>query len=244
MFDELYTTWTQLGVGFLERPIIPISVDLEKTIMATSHAGREDSRLLFGMQAWLLKHHDLVNNSRLIRFIKIEKETAILGAIIDSVLAKIPRSTLRYVRKYCKKAKEPEFVFKRIANSKVQSTLNREENLPIWKKWNLISREMGEMDGVIMEKSYVYAHNRNLALRALFGPIAKADVFAFLLEHKQSNAHQMAQSLGLSYEPVYSELATFKEIGFIEEEKQGLARVFKIKTRAKNRMSALLEIGI
>lgn len=244
MFDELYTTWTQLGVGFLERPITPISVDLEKTIMATSHAGREDSRLLFGMRAWLLKHHDLVNKSCLIRLIKQEKETAVLGAIIDSVVVKIPRSTLRYVCKYCKKNKKLEFVFKRIANSKVQSTLNREENLPVWKKWNLISREMGEMDGVIMEKSYVYAHNRSLALRALFGPIAKADVLAFLLEHKQSNAHQMAQSLGLSYEPVYSELATFKEMGFIEEEKHGLARVFKIKTRAKNRMNALLEIGI
>lgn len=208
--------------------------------MATAHAGREDSRLLFGMRAWLLKHHDLVNNSRLIRLIKIEKETAVLGAVIDSILAKIPRSTLRYVRKYCKKAKKPEFVFKRIANSKIQSSLNREENLSIWKKWNLISREMGEMDGVIMDKSYVFAHNRNLALRAFFGPIVKADVFAFLLERKMSNAHQMAQALGLSYEPVYSELAMFKQMGFIEEEKHGLARMFKIKTVAKNRMNALL----
>lgn len=244
MFDEIYTTWTQLGVGFLEKLASPVSIDLEKTIMATSYAGRRDSRLLFGMRAWLLKHHDLVNNSRLIRFIKTEKETAVLGAIIDSVLVKIPRSTLRYVRKYCKKALVPEFVFKRIANSQVQSTLNREENLPVWKKWNLISREMGDMNGVIMEKSYVYAHNRNLALRALFGPIVKADVFTFLLEHKASNAHQMAQLLGLSYEPVYSELATFKEMGFIEEDKQGLARVFRIKTVAKNRMNALLGVGI
>lgn len=242
MFDALYTIWTQLGVGFLEKSIVATFVDLEKIIMATTHAGREDSRLLFGMRAWLLKHHDLVNNSRLIRLIKIEKETAVLGAIIDSILAKIPRSTLRYVRKYCKKAKKPEFVFKRIANSKIQSSLNREENLSIWKKWNLISREMGEMDGVIMDKSYVFAHNRNLALRAFFGPIVKADVFSFLLEHKMSNAHQMAQALGLSYEPVYSELATFKQMGFIEEEKHGLARMFKIKTIAKNRMNALLRV--
>ncbi len=203
MFDELYTTWAQLGVGFLEKPTTSIVVDLEKTILATTRAGREDSRLLFGMCAWLLKYHGLVNNSRLIRLIKQEKETAVLGAAIDLVLEKKPRSTLRYVRKYCKKAKTPEFVFKRIAYSKVQSGLNREENLAVWKKWNLISREAGDMEGVIREKSFVYSHNRNLALRAFFGPIVKADVFAFLLDHKTGNARQIALSLGLSYEPVH-----------------------------------------
>ncbi len=240
MFDELYTIWTQLGVGFLEGPTKATSIDLEKTIIATSYAGREDSRLLFGMQAWLVKHHDLVNNSRLIRLVKQEKETAVLGAIIDSVLAQVPRSTLRYVRKYCKKTKEPEFVFKRIAASKVQSVLNRAENLSLWKRWNLISRESGEMDGVIMEKSYVLKHNRNLALRAFFGPIAKADLFAHLLDHNVGNAYQMSLSLGLSYEPVYSELATFKAMGFVEEKKLGLARVFKIKSATRNQMNALL----
>lgn len=243
MFDDLYKTWTQLGVGFLKSIDTSASVDLEKTIIATSHAGREDSRLLFGMRAWLLKHHDLVNNSRLIRLVKLEKETAVLGAMIDSVVLQIPRSTLRYVRKYCKKLQEPEFVFKRIAHSKVQSHLNQEENLPIWKRWNLISREIGEMEGVIMEKSFVYAHNRNLALRALFGPIVKADVFAFLLDHRMSNAHHMAHVLSLSYAPVYSELTTFKEMGLVEEEKHGLARVFKIKTTVRNRMNELLEMG-
>lgn len=239
MFDELYKIWTQLGVGFLEKPALPIVVDLEKTIMATAQAGRMDSRLLFGMRAWLLQHHDLVNNSRLIRLIKSAKETAVIGAVIDSVISEIPRSTLRYVRKYCKKAKRPEFVFERIASSPVQSKLNRDENLSLWKKWNLISREMSEMDGAIMKKSYVYAHNHNLALRAFFGPIIKADVFSFLLEHKTGNAHQMAKTLDLSYEPVYSELATFKEMGFLEEEKQGLSRCFKMKTAVKNRMNTL-----
>lgn len=240
MIDKLYKTWTQLGVGFLEQKGKTVPVDLEKSIVATAGVGRTDSRLLFGMRAWLLKHHDLVNNSRLIRLLPQEKESAVLGAIIDSILSQIPRSTLRYVRKYCKKAKEPEFVFTRIANSKVQSILNREENLSIWKKWNLISREMGEMHGAIMEKSFVYAHNRNLALRALFGPTSKADVWAFLLENKSSNVHQMAKSIGISYEPVYSELMTYKSMGLVKEEKQGLARVFTIKAIIRNRWSAIL----
>ncbi len=228
-----------MGIGFHEPHSEPILIDLERTLIETAHAGRDDSRLLFGMRGWLLKHHDLVNGTRLIRLVKSEKETAILGAIIDSVLEEESRSTLRYVKKYCRKAKTPEFVFNRIASSPVQSERNREENLTVWKRWNLISREMESSEGAIMEKPYVLKHNRNLALRALFGPILKADLLAYFLEYKQGNAHQVAQALGQSYEPVYHELQSFKEIGFMEDEKAGLSRVFKIKSPARSRLNAL-----
>lgn len=244
MFEELYKIWTQLGVGFLAKSKHPIAIDLEKTLLITSRVGREDSRLIFGMRAWLLKHHDLVNGSRLIRLIKSENETAVLGAIIDSVLVKSSRSTLHYVRKYCKKSKTEEFVFTRIMKSKVQSDLNRKECLPVWKKWNLISREMDDMPGTIMGKSYVFRHNRALALRALFGPIIKADLFAFFLEHKEGNAHHIAKSLGLSYEPVYTELTSFKEIGLIDETRRGLARVFRVKAGVGKKLEGLLDLGI
>jgi hypothetical protein len=238
--DELYNIWIRLGVGFVGGVGDAVAIDLEHVLIATTRAGREDSRLLFGMRAWLLKHHDLVNNSRLIRFIKTERETAVIGAVIDSILAEIPRSSLRYVLKHCKKAKKQEFVFRRVAGSKIQSKLNREEILPVWKRWNLISREMGEMRDIIRDRSYVLAHNRNLALRAFFGPTVKAEVFDYLLEHREANAYQMAQGLCMSYQPVYRELVTLRDLGMIEQTHQGIARQCRLKDATRDCMTALI----
>lgn len=238
MFNDLRKKWTRLGVGFTESFSEQGLIDLEKTILETTHAGREDSRLLFGMRGWLLKHHDLINGSRLIRFVKKEPETAVLGALIDSMIEEAPRSTLLYVRRYCKKLRKPEFLFSKIAESKALSELNREENLSVWRHWNLISREMGEMEGAIYEKKYVLKHNLNLALRALFGPGMRAEVLSYFLKNKEGNAAQIAKALEQSYQPVYSELKAIQAIGLVHEEKEGIACVFQIE---KNIIPMLLK---
>jgi len=226
---NLYKIWSRLGVGFGERFTTRGSIDLECVLLKTSHEGRDDSRLLFGMRGWLLKHHDLINRSRLIRFVKKNENTAVLGGIIDSILQEHPRSGLQYVRKYCHSAKKPTFVFNKVAASSVLSSMNREENLQIWKNWNLISREMDDMRGAIAEKAFVIKNNQNLGLRALFGPGIRAELLNYLIVHEQGNAYKIAQDIGLSYEPVHSELQLCRRIGLMVAEKVGKALIFRIK---------------
>lgn len=226
---DLRKTWTRLGVGFVERFRAKGSIDLERLIMDTCVEGRRDSRLLFGLRGWLLKHHDLVNTARLLRMVKETKDTAVLGAIVESIVEAHPRSALASVLKYCGKAKRPEFVFERIARSKVMAEFNREGNLPIWRKWNLISNEMGDLGGAIAEKGYVFKHNQNLLLRALFSPGIRAEILSYLMEHGEGNARQISLGVGQSYEPVYSELKLCEEVGLLEPVQAGRATVYHLR---------------
>lgn len=229
MSDNLRKSWARLGVAFNEDFPRKGSVDLERLIMDTCVEGRRDSRLLFGMHGWLLKHHDLVNASRIIRMVKEAKATAVLGAICDSVLEYAPRSSLRYVRRYCQHVRRPEFVFEEIAGSKAMQTLNEKENLRVWKAWGLISREMEAMAGAIAEKGFVLGHNRNLAIRALFGTGVRAEILNYLVEHGEANARQISVGVGQSYEPVYSDLKSCEAIGLLKPEVQGRATVYHLK---------------
>jgi len=226
---DLRKAWTRLGVGFVGKFRAKGSLDLERLIMDTCVEGRGDSRLLFGMRGWLLKHHDLVNVARLLRMVKDAKDTAVLGAIVESVVDAHPRSALASVVKYCRKAKPQEFVFERIARSKVMTEFNREENLPIWRKWNLISNEMGDLAGAIAEKGYVFKHNQNLVLRALFSPGIRAEILSFLMEHGEGNARQISLGIGQSYEPVYSELKLCEEVGLLKPVQAGRATVYHLR---------------
>jgi|GEM_PF-5250260 len=98
---DLRKSWTRLGVAFDEGFSRKGSIDLERLIVDTCMDGETDKRLLTGVRCWLFKHHDLVNVHRLIKFVKDVKETAILGATIDALLERAPRSSLRHVRKHC-----------------------------------------------------------------------------------------------------------------------------------------------
>ena len=229
MSDNLRKSWTRLGVAFDESFLRKGSIDLERLIMDTCVEGRGDSRLLFGMRGWLLKHHDLVNVNRLIRMVKEARMTAVLGAITDSVLEHAPRSSLRYVRKYCRPARPHEILFKEIAASKTMTRFNEEENLPVWKAWGLISREMDSMEGAIAEKAFVLGHNQNLALRALFGSGMRAEILGYLLEHGEGNARQVSLGVGQSYEPVYSELKSCEAVGLLKPEIHGRATVYHLR---------------
>lgn len=175
------------------------------------------------MRGWLLKHHDLVNASRLIRMIKNEKETAVMGALIDSIVEMEPRSNLRYVAKYCRTAEKKEIMFDEIRASKTICRLNEEENLSIWRKWNLVSRDMESPDRIIAEKGIVLGQNNNLALRALFGPGMRAEVLNYLIENGEGNAHKIAKTICMSYEPVYSELKQCEKIGLVKYAVKGRA---------------------
>lgn len=230
MSENLRKIWTQLGVGFNEPFSKKNVIDLERTILDTTVAGRQDSRLLFGLRGWLLKHHDLVNGSRLIRLAKQAETTAVLGAIIDSVVEKEPRSVLIATRRYCKKSLQPEFLFYRIAQSKVEATINKRECLEVWRRWNLISNEMSSMEGVIFEKGYVLKHNPNLALRALFGAGTRAEVFGYFLQHMEGNAMEICKALNQSYQPVYSELTAISRIGLGKAKKVGASKIFRVSS--------------
>ncbi|EKD50112.1 MAG: hypothetical protein ACD_62C00649G0002 [uncultured bacterium] len=223
---ELYKTWARLGVAFNVKPTSDSVIDIEDVLIRTAHEGRDDSRLLFGMRGWLIKHHELVNSARLISKIKCLTETAVLGAIIDSVVEIHPRSNLKYIVKYCHPLSQPDFVFRSVKNSNILSQLNLQENLSLWKKWNLISREMEYNKEAIYEKKHVFKHNPWLILRALFGAGLKAEVLTYFFHHKKGNARQIAQTTQLSYEPVYSELRLLNKIGLVKEKKRGRARVF------------------
>jgi len=229
LLNNLRTSWARLGVAFDEKISRKGFIDLERLLMDTCIQGRRDSRLLFGMIGWLIKHHDLVNVNRLIRMVKEAKDTAVMGAVIDFLLEHAPRSSLRYVRKYCKRARKPEYVFEEIERSKVLRKVNEEENLPVWQAWNLISREMNVMEGGVAEKEFVLSRNGNLGLRALFGTGVRAEILSYLVEHGEGNARQISLGVDQSYEPVYSELKLCEDVGLLKPVIQGRATVYCLR---------------
>lgn len=244
--SDLYKKWKKLGMGFAGAPEMRSPVDLELLLINTAKEGRNDSRLLFGMRGWLLYHHDLVNTQRLIRLIKekIKKgeATSVLGAILDSVVRDKPRSALKNTLKYCRKNTAHEFVFPRISQSKVLSELNEQENHPVWKNWNLVSREMEDAKGAIRSRPYILRRNKNLLLRALIGNGVRAEILNYFINRGKGNILEIAKTIGLSYEPVYSELQQFKDLNLIQEEPggRGKARIFSFNPRAKKSFSLLL----
>ena len=246
MSDLLYKQWKKLGVGFVFCGEIRSPVDLEFLLVQTAKEGREDSRLIFGMRGWLLENYDLVNTQRLIRLIKEEKKknhsTAILGAVLTSIVEAHPRSSLKSILKYCQKSKKAVFVFPRIAKSEILAQLNKKENHPIWARWNLISREIGTVQGAIRKRSYILRRNQNLLLRAIFGSGIRAEILAFFLSCKKGNALHISNAVGLSYEPVYSELQQIQALHLIQDERKGRgrARVYSFCNRAQKIFSSFL----
>ncbi len=229
MSHQLRKQWARLGIAFRETFSKKGCIDLEQLIIETCQEGQNDSRLFFTMRGWLLKHQDLVNISRLIRIVKIRDNTAVLGALIDSIVEEKPRSQLRYILKYCQPAKKQEFVFKEVLLSQTVCQLNLQEALPIWKKWNLISRDMEKADGAISEKGRVFLYNKNLALRAFFGPNTRAEILSYFLQYNEGNAYHIAETMNQSYEPVYSELKLCKEMGFVSAIRRGNAVVYQFQ---------------
>ena len=225
---SLRKSWARLGVAFAERFTSRGALDIERLIVETCIEGRRDPRLFFGMVGWLIKHHDLVNASRLIRMAKESKATAVLGAVCDAVLDGSPRSSFRYVRRYCRPLSRPEYLFDEVASSRALRRANDEENLKLWKRWGLISRELDAMEGAIADKVFVLGHNRNLAFRALFGTGVRAEILSYLVEHGEANARQIALGIGQSYEPVYSELKFCASVGLLAPVVRGRARVYHV----------------
>src|SRR5262245_5893707 len=99
---KLYAIWTKLGVVLPGASSDQDTVDLERTLIETAKKGRKESRLLLGMQAWIIKHHNLISGARLIGLIKREKETSILRGVLNSVIGAQPRSYLKNTRRYCR----------------------------------------------------------------------------------------------------------------------------------------------
>lgn len=248
MSDFLYQEWKKLGVEFVSVPVCRTPVDIEKLLTLTAKEGRCDARLIFGMRSWLLENYDLVNAQRLIRFIKEEnknrQQTAVLGAVLESVVKKYPRSSLKAAIKYCQKNKNKEFVFKRVASSQVLSKINEEENHPIWKKWNLVSREMSLMTGVLRKRKIILNNNKNLLLRAFFGIRTSTELLVYFLSGGSGNALEIVKDIGLSYEPVYSELQRFMDLKFIADERKGRgrARVYHLQQHAKTAFQNFLSM--
>lgn len=228
MHDELYNQWAQLGVGFVATNPVMIGLDPEKLIVETASAGRDDPRLLFGMYHWLLKHHDLINSYRLIRFIKKTKKTAVMGALLDEAHRVLSTNHFMNWAKYCKKQSRKEFVFPLVEKSKILMELNCRENLPQWKRWGLICRDWDDMSDVIMEKEYVLDKNPGMRFRAIFGPGLRAEVFTFFTQHIVGNIHGISQTLMMDYKSVYNELIFFKSVGVVREIRTGKARVFQM----------------
>lgn len=211
--ENIYREWRRLGIGFTESPI-DRAVDIERLFVATSEQGRGDSRLISGMVAWLIHYGDLVCVRRLSEIMK-PGNLAVMGGVIELVLARGGDERLLKVLARCKPLSVPEFMFPHLAQTGVEREYEKENAMPEFRKWGLFCSNLGSMEDAVFKRERVLRENMNIALRAVFGPTAKADIFACLLDRAKISIRQLSLTLGYSYKPVYLEVQRMMQNGLV-----------------------------
>jgi len=131
--------------------------------------------------------------------------SGILAAVIEYAISKGADPKLAIVLKKCKKA-NGEFLYPHLCKYKVVQEYQIENAEPHLKKWGYFASEIGTKEDAMHTRDYVLEENQNLALRAVFGPGARADILFKLLGNEEISIRQLAAAAGYSYEPVYSEI--------------------------------------
>jgi hypothetical protein len=237
MSDSLYGQWRKLGLLFsVEQsrgPVFP-----ENLIAQTTHSGRSEARLFWGMLTWIIKYGDLINGARLFSALD-QADGAVLGAVLSVAHQKGADPKLRNILAKCRPKAVPEILFHSMAAMKVTSQHETDNGLPEFREWGLLCSTARVLDDAVEPRGTVLARNRNLALRAAFGPGIRSDLLFCLQQRPRLSIRGFSQALGLSYQPVYAEAQKLVKNGIVLSEKIGNLRVLSLTDRSRGFLSAL-----
>lgn len=224
--DSLRRKWRRIGYRFA-CTAHPDPVDPEMVLAESVVCGRNDPDLFWAALSWLIAYGDLVNLSRLFRLTGIDTG-AVMGALAESALAHGADRRLRRITERNTPRRSPEILFSVMAQSPTLARHETESPDPIMRKWGYFCSNVSVKPDALNNRQFVLSHNGNLALRALFGPHARADILWALLQVSQQTITDVARFVGLSYQPVYSEIESMVRNGFLTCRTWGRTKVVEL----------------
>jgi hypothetical protein len=222
--DRLYDTWMSLGMGVNGKHYV-LDLDLEQTIAETTHVGRYESRLLWAMLTWIVTYGDLINVSRMMHFLQIA-DKSVLGAILEIGVKNGGDKKLLNVVKKCIPKKAPELLFPRMKKLGFAYAQELTEAKDEWKKWGYYSSETSFMyDSILGDRMFIFKNQKNLAIRAIFGPNLRAEILFYLYKNSGTYIKAISKSTGFAYFPVYNEIKELVRNGLLRSTTYGRTTV-------------------
>jgi hypothetical protein len=225
--DQLYDKWMSLGMGMNGKHYVT-DLDLELTIAETTQIGRYESRLLWAMLTWIVTYGDLINVSRMMHFLPTS-DSSILGGILEIAVKNGGDRKLLHIVKRCKSKEVPELLFPRMKKHGFAYAQELTEARDEWKKWGYYSSEISFMyDAILGDRMFIFKHQKNLAVRAVFGPNLRAEILYYLFKNSETYIKAISRATGFAYFPVYNETKELIRNGLLRSTTYGRTNVVSL----------------
>jgi hypothetical protein len=225
--DLLYNKWMSLGMGMNGKKHVD-DLDLELTIAETTKTGRHDSRLFWAMLTWIVTYGDLINVSRMMHFLKIA-DNAALGAIMELAVKNGADKKLLHIVHKCKPKETAEILFPRMKKHGFTYAQELTETKEEWKKWGYYCSEISFMyDAILGDRRFIFKHQKNLAVRAIFGPNLRAEILYYLFVNSGTYIKAISKATGFAYFPVFNETKELVRNGILNSKTYGRVNVVSL----------------
>jgi hypothetical protein len=225
--DRLYDQWMSLGMGMNGKHYID-DLDIEQTITETTRTGRYDSRLVWAMLTWIVTYGDLINVSRMMHFLKTADE-AVLGALLEIAVKNGADKKLLHIVKKCTPKTAVELLFPRMKKHGFAYAQELTETKEEWKKWGYYCSEISFMFAAILgDRTFIFKHQKNLAVRAIFGPNLRAEILYYLYKNSGAYIKAISKATGFAYFPVYNEIKELVRNGLLKSITYGRVNVVSL----------------
>jgi DNA-binding transcriptional ArsR family regulator len=211
--------WARLGVLFGGAPA-PEPVDVETLLIDTVREAADHPRLFWVAASWLCVHHRLVNLRRLGQRLRALPETAVAGALLSLVDARVPGRPFRGLLAHCRPVRPPRPLFSEVERSPVLRAKVARAAHPLFRRWGLLQDELALRPGSVRPTAWVLQHNPPLRLRALFGADLRAEILATLRTEAMSVA-ELARRLGATYAATHEALSALEAGLLVTARQQG-----------------------
>jgi hypothetical protein len=224
--DNLKDQWSKAGFAF-SGSRYKHSIDIEKLFVETAKHARNDGRLFSAIITWAVEFGDLINVSRLKKFVTSET-SAVMGCALDIAIMEGASKKLSPVLHKCIPQKKRELFFLGMNKWKVTQKKERTDSLSVFKKWGFFASGYTIKKDALMNRRWVLSKNINFCFRHLFGPNAKAEILSILYDKPKAYINQLSKLSGLSYPPIYNEVENMIKSGMVECEIMGRMKIISL----------------
>lgn len=230
MVDLLWHQWSSIGVAGYARPGDEAIIDPEALLLATSRFGRHDSRLMDESIDWLAKYGQRISLQRLQGLGKNwpgVADSRVLSAIAEVLCRQVAHRKWRAIADRATGDSPAEPLFIGHGGSPVP---HFREPDSIFAKHGLMRGKL-ELRGMSRPPDPRNRQNLLLALRALLGVNARAEIMAWLLTHESGHPAAIARATGYFSKSIQQILNEMAKSGQIASIRIGREKHFSIPRR-------------
>lgn len=179
--EQIERGWRRLGVGLRIEPAAR-EPDLERLLVQTFAAARENSRLADLVVTWLRRHGELVSVRRLTRLLREEgtrEQRAVMGVLIETAVLRGSAKRLRGVLTACAELSPSRALFA-VHERGAIGELRAERASEVSRKWGVWAPELEDRPELVRDRAWVLHHNARLRERSVRGGDLKCDVLETL----------------------------------------------------------------